>query len=105
MEFDKENVIKRSATILREIVLKFIEDSPSLPWPPLIERLTSDERQCPWQVKLFFNVLLLAPEAHHTESETASRLSDSFRQDIIYAVLRGTFIKLNPHVLVMVFIV
>ena len=57
-EFEKENVVKRSATVLREIVLKFIEDSPSLPWPPSIERLTSDERQCPRQLKLFFKVLL-----------------------------------------------
>ena len=95
VEFDKEKVVKRSATILHEIVLKFIEDSPSLPWPPSIERLTSDERQCPWQLKLFFKVLLLAPEAHHTESEIASRLSDSFSQDVIYAVSRGTFITLK----------
>ena len=54
MEFDKENVVKRSATILRELVLKFIEDSPFLPLLPSIERLASDERQCPKQLKLFF---------------------------------------------------
>ena len=95
VEFDKEKVVKRSATILCEIVLKFIEDSPSLPWPPSIETLTSGERQCPQQLKLFFKVLLSAPEAYHTESETASRLSDSFSQDIIYAVSRGTLITLK----------
>ena len=54
MEFDKENVVKRSATILRELVLKFIEDSPFLPLLPSIEILASDERQCPTQLKLFF---------------------------------------------------
>lgn len=95
LQFTKEYAVKRSAAILRDAVLNFVESCTPLPWPPSVDSLMSEERQCPPLLKQFFKVLLSAADTHHTISETANRLSDSFSQDIVHGISRGNFITLK----------
>ena len=95
LQFTKVYAVKRSAAILREAVLNFVESSAPLPWPPSVESLMSEERQCPQLLQQFFKVLLSTADTHHTVSETANRLGDSFSQDIVHAISKGNFITLK----------
>ena len=92
LEFGEEYTIKQAVAILRDIVLKFVEKSVPLPWPPTMETLMSEERISPALLKLFFDELLSPSSNHHATGEIVCRLRDSFSQDVIHALSKGTFI-------------
>ena len=50
--------VTKSANILREAVLKHIEEATSLPWPPTVESLNSIESQYPELLDAFMKMLL-----------------------------------------------
>lgn len=95
LEFSENYAVKRTASLLRDVVLKFVEKSSSLPWPPTIESLMSRERESPALLQLFVNVLLSPTDSHHAVREMTRRLKDSFSQDLIHALSKGTFVTLK----------
>ena len=95
LEFSEDYAVKRAASLLHDVVLKFVKESTPLPWPPTIESLTSKERESPALLQLFFNTLLSPTDSHHDVKETTKRLSDSFSQDVIHALSKGTFMTLK----------
>ena len=44
LKFSEDYAVKRAASLLHDVVLKFVKESTPLPWPPTIESLTSKER-------------------------------------------------------------
>ena len=80
---------------MHDIVLKFVKESTPLPWPPTIESLMSKERESPALLQLFFNALLSPTDSHHDVKETTKRLSDSFSQDVVHALSKGTLMTLK----------
>ncbi len=82
--------IKRAASILRESVLNHVEEAVPLPWPQTVESLALRDKQYPEHLDLFFKKLLSDKDTHH--SERVDRLTDSFCQDIVYAVSKGQFL-------------
>ena len=68
--------VKRAASLVRELVVKFIEESDPLPWPPTVESLAKRDLQYPELLRLFFKELLSPKESHHVTSERVNRLTD-----------------------------
>ena len=91
----KSNTLKKTTVILREAVKKTVDESEALPWPPTTESLRKDDRNAPDILKLFNENLLSPASVHHGTSLTAERLTDSFSQDIMYAVSKGEFLTLK----------
>ena len=84
--------VKRAASLVRESVVKFIEESDPLPWPPTVESLAKRDLQYPELLRLFLKELLSPKESHHVTSERVNRLTDSFSQDVVHAVSKGKFL-------------
>ena len=84
--------IKRAASLVRESVIQFVEESDPLPWPPTVESLAKREKQYPELLQLFFKELLSPKESHHVTSERVNRLTNSFSQDVIRSVSKGKFL-------------
>ena len=80
--------VKRAASLVRESVVKFIEESDPLPWPPTVESLAKRDLQYPELLRLFFKGLLSPKESHHVTSERVNRLTDSFSQDVVHALFQ-----------------
>lgn len=57
-QFFIPSAITKSANILRQAVLKHLEEATSLPWPPTVESLNSIESQYPELLDAFMKMLL-----------------------------------------------
>ena len=77
--------VKRAAPLVRKSVVKFIEASDPLPWPPTVESLAKRDLQ--YLDFYDFKELLSPKESHHVTSERVNRLTDSFSQDVVHAVV------------------
>ena len=75
-----------------ESVVKFIEESNPLPWPPTVESLAKRDLQYPELLRLFFKELLSPKESHRVTSERVNRLTDSFSQHVVHTVSKGKFL-------------
>ena len=95
LETSRCNTVKRAAAILREDVTNVINEASTLPWPPTIESLKSDDRNPPATLALFYNHLLSAANSHHAASSTTERYVTSFSQDVMHAVSHGDFVALK----------
>ena len=73
--------------------MKFIEELPEMPWPPIVESLNDRASDIPELLKFFFVHLLSTPEQHHEVSERVLILADTFSQYIVSAISRGRFIS------------
>ena len=95
LETSRCNTVKRAAAILREDVTNVINEASTLPWPPTIESLKSDDRNPPATLALFYNHLLSAANSHHAASSTTERYVTCFSQDVMHAVSHGDFVTLK----------
>lgn len=91
--------VKQAASLVREPVVKFIEESDPLPWPRTVESLAKRELQYPEFLRLFFKELLSPNESHNCTSERVDPLTVSFSQDVVHAVSKGKFLT-SKHALV-----
>ena len=94
-ETSRCNTVKRAAAILREDVTNVINEASTLPWPPTIESLKSDDRNPSGTLALFYNHLLSAANSHHAVSSTTERYVTPFSQDVMHTVLHGDFVTLK----------
>ena len=90
--FFQEFTVKRAALILRELTLKFVDETLPLPWPPTVESFESREASSPKLLEVFFKELLSSKESHHNSSERVNRLAGSLSQDVVHAVSKGKFL-------------
>ena len=93
----KEDLIKSTARMLREDILKFVEEAPGLSWPPKAFDLLKKDREGPQSVKMFLRALL--QDDHHKTSDKCANHIWSFSQDLLHSVSNGTFITAK-HVLI-----
>ena len=89
------SVLKEAALILQEMILEYTKSAKELPWPPTIESLRERLKSTPESLKEFLRLLLSPRDAHHLTTETVNRHIDSFAQDLIFAVTKGTFLTLK----------
>ena len=82
------STVKIRALLQRCENLSFNENALQLPRPPTVETLLSTERKPPL-VLLDFPTKMIHSTKHNTGKEV-TRLVDSFGQDIIHAILRGS---------------
>ena len=87
----KENIVKEAAMILREIITQYIQNDDNLPWPPTVTSLQKRLNNSPELLRLFLKTLISPEDSHHLVAESTSRLTDSFAQDLVYAISKGTF--------------
>lgn len=87
-----ESVVKKAAEILRNIIKAHIDDADDLPWPPTPESLKKRLEACPRLLYSFFKHLLHSEDIHHIPRESTVRLIESFSQDLLFAISRGTFL-------------
>ena len=93
--FFRKATVTKSANILREIVLKHLEEAKSLPWPPTVENLNSIDSQYPELLNEFMKMLLSSKDSNHSCSVRVNRIADSFCQDIVYAISKGKYLTLK----------
>ena len=93
---DKDILIKQTASLLREDITDYMNSLKDMPWPLIIESLTSNDQKMPQSFKLFMDKLLTSP-GH--DSEIVELLSLSYTRDLIHGVTRGIVITLK-HFLV-----
>ena len=77
------------------MILEYTKSAKELPWPPTIESLRERLKSTPESLKEFLRLLLSPRDAHHLTTETVNRHIDSFAQDLIFAVTKGTFLTLK----------
>ena len=83
----RNETVQIAASYIREDIISHASRILELIWPPTIEQLTSENRQLPESLNLFFQTLLNPNKSDETES--VSRLRDSYSQDFIHAVTKG----------------
>ena len=93
---DKDILIKKTASRLREDITDYMNSLKDMPWPPTIEFLTSNDQKMPQSLKLFMDKLLTLP-GH--DCEIVERLALSYTRDLIHGVIRDKLITLK-HFLV-----
>ena len=79
-----EFIVKKAANLLKSSILKQIDDSTDLPWPPTVESLKA--REPPEILKIFYNTLLKKDNDHHSTGVKRNRLINSFSSDLMYAL-------------------
>ena len=80
----------KASLILRELVLKCIEEAIQLPWTPTIESLVLREKQYLKLWSLFLkDYCLLNKATIDSVIETVNRIPDLFSQDIIHTGPKG----------------
>ena len=85
-----EFIVKKAANILKCSILKEIDDSSDLPWPPTVESLKV--REPPEILKTFYNTLLQKDNDHHSTGVKRNRLINSFSSDLMYALSNGKYL-------------
>ena len=83
----RNETVQTAASYILEDIISHASRISELIWPPTIEQLTSENRQLPASLSLFFQTLLNPNKSDETES--ISRLRDSYSQDFIHAVTKG----------------
>ncbi|XP_065053916.1 uncharacterized protein LOC135682802 [Rhopilema esculentum] len=93
----KEFILKEAAKIIRDDILAVIENALELPWPPTPDSLSKQDRQPPRSVQDF--ILRVIHATHHSPGDDVKRYVDSYSQDLVHAVSKGSFLT-QKHVLV-----
>ena len=91
----EETSLRHAANILRRMVLQHTETAESLPWPPTVESLEKRLSSSPTLLLEFFKNILEPEDSHHLTSESATRLAESFAQDLMFGITKGTFLTLK----------
>lgn len=86
--FGKDKSIRKVAGYLRADIQEYCRLLPDLSWPPPIEELCSENRIPPASVTLFLTNLLKSSD--HAISPSVNRLVESYSDDFIHGVSRGT---------------
>ena len=89
------SVLREAASILKKIILDYTKSADDLPWPPTIESLRDRLKSTPDSLTTFLRLLLSPSDTHHITTETVNRHADSFAQDLIFSLTKGTFLTLK----------
>ena len=92
---DEKSTLKEAAEILQDIILDYVTSAKKLPWPPTVESLRERMESTPASLLDFLRVLLSPKEMHHVTSETINRHVESFAQDVIFSITKGSFLTLK----------
>eukprot|EP00794_Sanderia_malayensis_P013273 gene13273-14641_t len=90
IEISGSNIVTQAGALIRDAVKATIGNAKSLPWPPTVESLRSNDRNPPDLLTLLFETLLA--KKRNNPSSSMGRLIDSFCQDVLYAVSKGDFL-------------
>ena len=77
------------------MVLGHTSKSEGLPWHPTVEGLQKRLLEMPSLLVKFFQLLISTEATPRTVPETTSRLAESFAQDMVFAITKGTFLTLK----------
>ena len=86
----KEFILKEAAKIIRSEILALIENALELPWPQTPDSLSKQDRQPPRSAKDF--ILRVIHATHHSSGDDVKRYVDSYSQDLVHAVSKGSFL-------------
>ena len=75
---------------MREDINSHVNNLEEIVWPPSIEQLSSEERKPPGSVRDIFETALI--NGSHRDSNSVSRLADSFSQDLLHGITKGKVI-------------
>jgi hypothetical protein len=89
----RQDTIQAAASYLREDITTHAENLQEMVWPPTIEQLSTEERKPPESVRKFYESILSCNNIN------ASRLADSFSQDLVHGVTKGKTI-MEKHFLI-----
>ena len=92
---NNDTSLRHAAQVLRRIILEYTETAEPLPWPPTVESLEKRLSSSPSLLLEFFKTILEPENTHHLISEHATRLAESFAQDLMFGVSKGTFLTLK----------
>ena len=87
--------LRHAATVLRCLILECTENTESLPWPPTVESLPKRLASTPALLLEFFRSILASEHTHHLTAESTAQLAESFAQDLMFGISRGTFLTLK----------
>ena len=90
-----ETSLRHASLVLRRMILDHTENSSPLPWPPTVESLEKRLASAPELLLRFFKAVLEPENTHHVTSESTARLAESFAQDLMFAISKGTFLTLK----------
>ena len=91
-DVNRNQSIEAVANILRTDILEHYKDLPEISWPPSVEELNSDARKPPESVILLLRTLMKSERHGIERSEQICRLIDSYAQDLVHGVTRGSVI-------------
>ena len=92
---DEKSTLREAGEILRDIILNYVTSAEKLPWPPTVDSLRERLNSTPAALLHFLRVLLSPKNVHHVTSETINRHVESFAQDLIFAITKGSFLTLK----------
>ena len=88
--------LQHAANILRQMIEEYTSEAEDLPWPPTVDSLKSRFLQTPTLLLNFFETLLsTSAGSHHVTAESTTRLAESFAQDLIFSITKGSFLTLK----------
>ena len=87
--------LHHAATVLRRLILEHTENAESLLSPPTVESLKKRLASTPALLLKFFTNILTPEHTYHLISESTTRLVESFAQNLMFGISRGTFLTLK----------
>ena len=94
---DKDSSINEVASIIKLDIVSYCKTLPEMSWPPKIEEI--ERREMPESMRIFLTKLMSGKEHATVNNENVKRLVNSFRSDIINAMMRGRILSKEHYLL------
>ena len=94
---DKVSSINEVASIIKLDIVSYCKTLPEMSWPPKIEEI--ERREMPESMRIFLTKLMSGKEHATVNNENVKRLVNSFRSDIINAMMRGRILSKEHYLL------
>ena len=94
---DKDSSLNEIASIIKSDIVSYCKTLPEMSWPPQIEEI--ERIEMPEFLRIFLTKLKSGKEHATVNNENVKRLVNSFRSDIINAMMRGRILTKEHYLL------
>ena len=94
---DKDSSINEVASIIKLDIVSYCKTLPEMSWPPKIEEI--ERIEMPESMRIFLTKLMSGKEHATVNNENVKRLVNSFRSDIINAMMKGRILTKEHYLL------